>query len=115
VRNGVANILMISEMLEGKRETVVTQTRTTQDFADILRHTSDNLYKTFRPEEARRLAECFEWHYTLKHGSWLDMDEIEIGIMSGQVLSKPLPDLEIIKEQIRIWIIKRNEEHIKIN
>ena len=104
VRNGVADVFMISEPLAGRRETVVTQTRTALDFAEILRYTSDtlyprtekivlvtdnlnthspaSLYKAFPPEEARRLAERFEWHYTPKHGSWLDMAEIEIGIMS---------------------------------
>ena len=85
---------MISEPLAGRRETVVTKTRTAKDFAKILKYTSDvlhpgkkiipvtdnlnihtpaSLYKTFKPEEARRLAERFEWHYTPKHGSWLDM------------------------------------------
>lgn len=95
VRNGVANVFMIAEPLAGKRETVVTRTRTAVDFADILRYTADelydgaekivlvtdnlnthspaSLYKAFPPEEARRLAERFEWHYTPVHGSWLDM------------------------------------------
>ena len=78
-------------------------------------HAVASLYKAFRPEEARRLAERFEWHYTPKHGSWLDMAEIEIGIMSRQALAKPLPDLESFKEQVRIWTIKRNGECKKIN
>ena len=137
VRNGVADIFMISEPLAGRRETVVTQTRTALDFAEILRYTSDtlyprtekivlvtdnlnthspaSLYKAFPPEEARRLAERFEWHYTPKHGSWLDMAEIEIGIMSRQALGKPLPDLESFKQQVRTWTIRRNAECAKIN
>lgn len=137
VRNGVADVFMISEPLSGSRETVVTQTRTALDFADILRYTSDtlypraerivlvtdnlnthspaSLYKAFTPEEARRLAERFEWHYTPKHGSWLDMAEIEIGILSRQALDKPLPDLESFKEQVRVWTIKRNADHAIIN
>lgn len=108
IRNGVADVFMICEPLAGRRETVVTQTRTALDFAQILQYTSDtlypraekivlvtdnlnthspsSLYKAFPPEEARRLAERFEWHYTPKHGSWLDMAEIEIGIMSRQAL-----------------------------
>lgn len=99
VRNGVADVFMISEPLAGRRETVVTQTRTALDFAEILRYTSDtlyprtekivlvtdnlnthspaSLYKAFPPEEARRLAERFEWHYTPKHGSWLDMADLQ--------------------------------------
>ncbi len=137
VRNGVANVFMIAEPLAGRRETVVTETRNAVDFAQILKYTSDilyprvekivlvtdnlnihaeaSLYKAFKPEEARRLAERFEWHYTPKHGSWLDMAEIEIGIMSRQALAKPLPDMESFKEQVRIWTIKRNAECKKIN
>ena len=137
VRNGVADVFMIFEPLAGRRETVVTETRTTLDFANILKYTSDtlypraekivlitdnlnthspaSLYKAFPPEEARRLAERFEWHYTPKHGSWLDMAEIEIGIMSRQALGKHLPDLETFKQQVRIWTIKRNTEHTKVN
>ena len=137
IRNGVADVFMISGPLAGRRETVVTETWNAVDFAQILEYTSDvlypraekivlvtdnldihavaSLYKAFRPEEARRLAERFEWHYTPKHGSWLDMAEIEIGIMSRQALAKPLPDLESFKEQVRIWTIKRNAECKKIN
>lgn len=135
VRNGVADVFMISEPLAVRRETVVTQTRKAMDFANILQYISDtlyprtekivlvtdnlntycpaSLYKAFPSEEARRLAERFEWHYTPKHGSWLDMAEIEIGIMSRQALGKPLPDLESFKQQVRIWTIKRNAEHKK--
>ena len=137
VRNGVADVFMIAEPLAGRRETVVTQTRTALDFAGILKHTSDtlypgtekiilvtdnlnthstaSLYKAFPPEEARRLAERFEWHYTPKHGSWLDMAEIEIGIMSRQALGKPLPDLESFTQQVRTWTIQRNAQSVKIN
>lgn len=137
VRNGVADVFMISEPLAGRRETVVTETRTALDFAEILKHTSDtlypeaekiilvtdnlnthtptSLYKVFPPEEARRLAERFEWHYTPKHESWLDMAEIEIGIMSRQALGMPFPDIESFRQQVCIWTLKRNEECIRIN
>ena len=139
VRNGVANVFMIAEPLAGRRETVVTETRNAVDFAQILKYkyTSDilypraekivlvtdnlnihaeaSLYKAFKPEEARRLAERFEWHYTPKHGSWLDMAEIGIGIMGRQALAKPLPDMESFQEQVHIWTIKRNAECKKIN
>lgn len=137
IRNGVADVFMISEPLAGRRETVVTKSRTALDFAEILRYTSDilyprtekiilvtdnlnthsaaSLYKAFEPEEARRLAERFEWHYTPKHGSWLDMAEIEIGIMSRQALWKPLPDMESFQKQVRDWTVRRNAEHTKIN
>ena len=114
-RNGVANVFMISEPLAGKRDTIVNETRTSVDFAHVLKHTSDvlyphaekivlvtdnlnihdtsSLYKAFAPEEAHRLANRFEWHYTPKHASWLNMAEIEIGVMCRQALGKPLPDL----------------------
>lgn len=128
---------MICEPLAGRRETVVTESRTAQDLAEILRYTSDklypraekivlvtdnlnicaiaSLYKVFPPQEARRLAERFESHYTPKHGSWLDMAEIEIGIISRQTLNKPLPNLDCFKWQVRIWTIKHNRLSVKIN
>ena len=131
------NVFMISEPLVGKRDIVVTKTWTAVDFANILKYTADelyaeaekivlvtdnlnthspaSLYKAFSPEETRRLAERYEWHYTPVHGSWLDMAEIEIGIMSRQALSKPLPDLESFREQVRNWTIKRNAKQSKIN
>jgi len=126
---------MIFEPLAGRRETVVTETRTAADFANILKYTSDvlypyaektvlvtdnlnthcvaSLYKTFKPKEANRIANRFEWHYTPKHGSWLDM--AEIGVMCRQALAKPLPDMESFKQQIKIWNIKRNSECVKVN
>ena len=137
VRKGVMDVFMIAEPLAGKRDTVVTEKRTAIDFAHILQRTSDvlypqaekivlvtdnlnthttaSLYKAFPPEEARRLADRFEWHYTPKHGSWLDMAEIEIGVMSRQALGKPLPDLESFKQQVHAWTVSRNKEHVKIN
>lgn len=136
-RNGVADIFMIAEPLAGKRETIIKETRTAVDFANILDYTSDilyphaekiilvtdnlnthtfaSLYKAFPPEKARRLAERFEWHYTPKHGSWLDMAEIEISIMSRQALSKPLPDLQTLKQQVQAWTVNRNREACKIH
>lgn len=136
-RNGTANIFMIFEALAGKRETIVTEQRTAFDFAQVLRYTSDvlypyaekiilvtdnlnthttaSLYKAFSPAEARRISERFEWHYTPKHGSWLDMAEIEIGILSRQALKKALPDMESFKRQVRVWTVKRNATCKKVN
>jgi hypothetical protein len=136
-RNGVANIFMIFEPLAGKRETVVGETRTAIDFAHVLRHTADNLYphaekitlltdnlnthstgslyKAFPPEEAHRLANRFEWHFTPKHASWLDMAEIEIGIMCRQALKKPLPDMESLVRQVKAWTFNRNKNCSKVN
>jgi len=136
-RNGIADVFMIFEPLAGKRDTIVTKTRTGIDFAHALQYTSDvmyplaekivlvtdnlnthttaSLYKAFVPEEAHRLANRFEWHYTPKHASWLDMAEIEIGIMCRQALAKPLPDFESFKNQVRAWTLRRNIECGKVN
>jgi hypothetical protein len=136
-RNGVADVFMIFEPLAGKRETIVTKTRTAIDFANALKFTSDtmypyaekivlvtdnlnthspaSLYKAFSPEEAHRIANRFEWHYTPKHGSWLDMAEIEIGIMSRQALARPLPDMDSFKNQVRAWTLRRNAGGGKVN
>ena len=78
-------------------------------------HKAASLYKAFPPKEARRIIKRLEIHYTPKHGSWLDMAEIEIGVMSRQALAKPLPDMESFKEQVRIWTVKQNSECKKIN
>jgi hypothetical protein len=137
VRKGVADVFMIFEPLAGKRHTIVTTSRTAIDFAQTLKYTSDilyphaekiilvtdnlnthctaSLYHTFEPVEARRLANRFEWHYTPKHGSWLDMAEIEIGIMSRQALSKPLASIESFKQQVQAWTLKRNQECVKVD
>jgi len=136
-RNGVADIFMISEPLAGKRETIVTPTRTAIDFAHALKFTSDvmyphaekivlltdnlnthstaSLYKAFPPEEANRIANRFEWHYTPKHGSWLNMAEIEISVLCRQSLAKPLSDLECFKKQVKSWTVQRNIECSKVN
>ena len=136
-RNGVADVFMIFEPLAGKRETIVTETRNAIDFANVLKFTSDimypltekiilitdnlnthtpaSLYKAFSPEEAHRLANRFEWHYTPKHGSWLDMAEIEIGVMCRQALAKPLPDMDSFRKQVKAWTCKRNIECVKVN
>ena len=136
-RNGVLNVFMISEPLKGKRETIVSETRNAIDFAEVLKYTSDvlyptaekiilmtdnlnihetaSLYKAFPPEEAHKLANRFEWHYTPKHGSWLNMAEIEIGIMCRQALSKPIADADTFRNQVKSWTLNRNNEASKIN
>jgi hypothetical protein len=136
-RNGVANVFMISEPLAGKRETIVNETRTAIDFANVLKHMADviyphvekiilvtdnlnihdisSLYKAFSPEEAHRIKNRFEWHYTPKHASWLNMAEIEIGVMCRQALAKPLPNMESFKHQVKAWTFKRNIESSKVD
>ena len=134
VRKGVADVFMT---LAGKRETVIIQTHTALDFARVLQYTSDtlylkaekivlvtdnlnthspaSLYKAFPLEEAHRLTERFEWHYTPKHGSWLDMAEIEIGILCHQALAKPMPNFDTFQQRVRIWTVRRNSLSAKIN
>lgn len=136
-RNGVADVFMIFEPLAGKRETIVTETRTAVDFADALKFTSDimypcvekitlvtdnlnthsisSLYKAFSPQEAHRIANRFEWNYTPKHARWLDMAEIEIGVMCRQALAKPLSDMDSFKRQIKSWTLQRNINCSKVN
>jgi hypothetical protein len=136
-RNGVADIFMIFEPLSGKRDTIVTETRTSIDFANVLQHTSDvmyphaekivlitdnlnthltaSLYKAFPPEEAHRIANRFEWHYTPKHASWLNIAEIEISVMCRQAISKALPDMDSFEKQVSSWTLQRNIECTKVN
>ena len=136
-RNGVADVFMIFEPLAGKRETIVTETRTAIDFAHVLKftsdamypdaekivvvtdnlntHTSASLYKAFAPEEAHRLTNRFEWHFTPAHASWLNMAEIEIGVMCRQPLAKPLPDMDSFKKYVQAWNSRRNSEGGKVN
>jgi hypothetical protein len=130
VRNGVGNRFMISEPLAGKREVKVTERRTQQDFARCLRylaeerypdaekivlvmdnlntHSPASLYATFEPEIALRLAQRFEIHYTPKHGSWLNMAELEISVMSRQCLRQRIPTLEKMAREVKAWVTERN-------
>jgi hypothetical protein len=136
-RNGVVNVFMIFEPLAGKRETIVTETRSKIDFAKVLKYISDvmypdakkilfvtdnrnthsiaSLYRAFRPEEASRIADRLEGHYIPKGASWLNMAEIEIGIMRQQALKKPLPDMQSFKKEVKSWTMKRNMGCTKIN
>ena len=137
VRNGVANIFMMFEPLAARRYTSVTDTRTKVDFAHCLRdlsdkyyphaekivivmdnlntHTLASLYEAFAPAEARRLAERFEIHYTPKHGSWLNMAEIEIGVMSKQCLNRRIPSKEDMSYQVKAWTCTRNSANLSVD
>jgi hypothetical protein len=137
VRNGVADIFMMFEPLAARRYTSVTETRKKVDFAHCLRdlsdkyyphtekivmvmdnlntHTLASLYEAFAPEEARRLAERFEIHYTPKHGSWLNMAEIEIGVMSKQCLNRRIPTMEEMTYQVKAWTCSRNSANQSVD
>ncbi len=129
-RNGVSNLFMFFEPLEGKRHVVVTDPRTAVDWAHQIRylvdvihpraerislvmdnlntHTGASLYKAFPPDEARRIVDKLEIHYTPKHGSWLNMAEIELSILSRQCLDRRMPDQKALKIEVAAWQTKRN-------
>jgi hypothetical protein len=129
-RNGVSNLFMFFEPLVGKRHVVVTDQRTAVDWAHQIRylvdiihpraerislvmdnlntHTGASLYKAFPPEEARRIVDKLEIHYTPKHGSWLNMAEIELSILSRQCLDRRIPDQEALTIEVAAWQTKRN-------
>jgi hypothetical protein len=137
VRNGVANLFMIFEPLAGRRDVEVTDRRTKKDYAECLRKLSDelypdaevivlvqdnlnthspaSLYEAFPPGEAQRLAERFEFHYTPKHGSWLDMAEIELGILGRQCLSRRIEDIDTLRRETKAWENGRNQAEAKVN
>jgi hypothetical protein len=131
-RNGGINIFLFSEPLRGIRVTKVTERRTKIDWALFIRelvdnhyqnvekivlvldnlntHTTGSLYEAFVPEEARRLINKLEIHYTPKHGSWLNMAEIELSVLSRQCLNRRIPDKETYEKEIRVWENKRNNQ-----
>ena len=78
-------------------------------------HTVGSLYEAFEPEEARRLAEKLELHYTPKHGSWLNMAEIEIGVLSRQCLSQYIPTEEKMRREVAAWEQKRNQTNATVD
>ena len=134
-RNGVANIFMTFAPLEGWRHVEVTDRHAAVDYAHLLKALSDawfpnakrivlmqdnlsthkpaSLYEAFPPEEARRLVERFEWHYTPKHGSWLNMAETELSVLSGQCLDRRIPDKATLIGEAAAWQAERNKNHAK--
>ena len=134
-RNGTANLFMLFAPLEGWRHVEVTDRRTAVDYAHILRqlavehfpgaakivlvqdnlntHKPASLYEAFPAIEARRLVERFEWHYTPKHGSWLDMAESELSVPTGQCLDRRIPDKRTLVEEVSAWETERNKNHAK--
>jgi hypothetical protein len=136
-RNGVANLFMMFAPLEGWRRVKVTDRRTAADYAHALKdlsdthfpdadkitlvqdnlstHTAASLYEAFPPAEARRLVERFEWHYTPKHGSWLDMAESELAVLSTQCLDRRIPDKKELTAEVAAWEQHRNTHHAKAN
>jgi DDE superfamily endonuclease len=136
-RKGVCHQLLTCEPLRGWRHVQVTARRTRHDYAHCVRdlvdvyypqaikilmvqdnlntHDGASLYEAFPPAEARRLLDKIEFHYTPKHGSWVNMAETEIGIMNGQCLDRRMDSPEWIAREVAAWEKKRNDEEIRIH
>jgi len=134
-RRGVANLFLAFEPLAGKRVVDVTEHRTAVDFAGFLKHLLDvvypsarkvvlvtdnlnthctgSLYEAFPPAEARRLADRIEWHYTPKHGSWLNMAEIDLAALAKQCLGRRIGSLEELAREVAAWEAERNERAVE--
>lgn len=137
VRMGVAEIFLAVEPLAGRRITKVTEHRASLDWAYFMREISDDwfpnaetivlvmdnlnthsissLYKAFPPAEARRLAQRFEIHYTPKHGSWLNISEIELSVLKRQCLKRRIATIEEVRSEITAWCTDRNNRDSKID
>jgi hypothetical protein len=136
-RNGVCNLFMFYEPLTGKRYTSVTEQRTKIDWAHQIKellddrypdankvvlvmdnlntHSGASLYEAYPPEEARRLLERLEIHYTPKHGSWLNIAEIELRVLFGQCLDRRIPDRQTLEQEVMHWQNHRNNLEAKVN
>lgn len=135
-REGVANLFMFFAPLQGKRHIKVTDRRTRQDWAQAMRELSDvhypeaekivlvldnlnthspaSFYEAFEPEEAWRLTNRFEFHYTPKHGSWLNMAEIELSALARQCLNRRLADQATLRQEVTAWTEERNAQVVKV-
>lgn len=136
IRHGVVNIFIANEPLRGKRFVEVTEFKTKRDWALFIKsiseqypdankitlvmdnyntHSPSAFYETFEPKEAKKLWDRFEFVFTPKHGSWLNMAEIELHVLNGQCLNRHIPSMEIVKEEVKAWQIHRNNKNSKIN
>ena len=136
VRNGVATLFMVFMPLLAFRSVWVTERRTAKDFAEVLRwlaedvypyadkvvlvcdnlntHEAASLYEAFPPEQARKIAEKLEWHYTPKHGSWLNMAEVELSVLHRQCLDRRIESAEEMLRQVDAWQEDRNEREVGV-
>jgi hypothetical protein len=135
-RNGTANLFVFFQPLKGWRHILVTDRRTKMDFAQCMRylvdellpeakrilvvqdnlntHTPASLYEAFTPAEAKRILDRLEFHYTPKHASWLNMVEIEIGVLCEQCLDRRIPDRDMLASEIAAWERSRNEQQATV-
>jgi len=129
-RNGTANLFMFVEPLTGWRQVTVTERRTAVEWAHQIRdlvdvhypqaerirlvmdnlntHKVASLYEAFAPAEARRIAQHLEIHHTPKHGSWLNMAEIELSALTQQCLDRRIPDIDTLRRETTVWATERN-------
>jgi transposase len=136
-RNGVSNLFMVSAPLIGWRHVKVTDRHTCHDWALLMReiidvhfpnakrvvvvmdnlntHKPSSLYKAFPASEAKRILDRLEFHYTPKHGSWLNMAEIEFGILQRQCLNRRIPGQETLRDEVAAWQQRRNTEAVEVN
>ncbi len=137
VRHGMVNIFMVNEPLKGFRMVEVTEYKKKKDWANLIKQISDEvypnaskitlvmdnfkthsasaLYETFEPVEAKRIWDRFEFVFTPKHGSWLNMAEIELNVLTGQCLNRHLSTIEKVQEEVAAWQSHRNNSIKKIN
>lgn len=135
-RRGTCALFMLFEPLVSWREVVVRERRTGLDYAQVIRYLCDqkypqvekivlvqdnlnthgphSLYQAFEPHEAQRLAQRIEWHYTPKHGSWLNMAEIELSVLARQCLHERMETQKNIEEQVYRWQKRRNAAQVKV-
>jgi DDE superfamily endonuclease len=136
-RGGVADLFMLFEPLAGKRHIEIRDQRRRLEWAEVMRIVSDELYPeaekivvvldnlnthvpsafylAFEPQEARRLVERFDMHYTPKHGSWLNMAEIELSALVRQCLDRRIPDKVSLSKEVKAWEDERNSEVVKVH
>jgi hypothetical protein len=135
-RCGVCNIFMACEPLAGKRIVEITETKTKQDWASFLddiagqyqeaekitlvmdnlnTHTPGSFYETFPPEQAKALWDRFDFVYTPKHGSWLNMAEIELNVLIGQCLNRRIDKIDVVRSESNAWQASRNNKGAKVN
>ena len=137
IRNGTCSIFAFVEALAGRHHVSVREHRTAIDWAEEIRYLDDemypdiqkiilvmdnlnthkpaSLYKAFPPEEARRIIKKLEIHYTLKHGSWLDIAEIELNVMTRQCLSRRISSIDVLRSELAAWEGERNNGKSKVN
>ena len=136
-RGGMANLFLAFEPLAGRRRVEVTQRKASADFARFARrvleewypdadrvlfvvdnlstHSPAAFYEAFPPAEARRLAERVEWHYTPKHGSWLNVAELELSVLARQCLDRRIPDTDALRQEAAAWETNRNAAVVRVD